>query len=147
MNLKLKADSLDCKKLAEQLGVMSVESWCADVKLSVWKKVGVRMSGNLYATIIQSCVITLEPLLSEVEDTLGCIFVPSSSKFLYPNGDTSGKKNVVVIREPDILPFSEDGVIDIGAVIADFTAIAINPYPKKEGITFSNIYDTDQLKN
>ncbi|XCE17721.1 hypothetical protein Q7L99_03505 [Candidatus Liberibacter asiaticus] len=52
-----------------------------------------------------------------------------------------------MIREPDILPFSEDGVIDIGAVIADFTAIAINPYPKKEGITFSNIYDTDQLKN
>ncbi|QTP64418.1 hypothetical protein HUT03_03885 [Candidatus Liberibacter africanus] len=147
MIVKIEADILDCEKLAAQWGVISVESWYADVKLSVWKKVGVRMSGNVCATIVQSCVITLEPVLSKAEDTVGCIFVPSSSKFLYPNGDTSGKKNVVEVRELDILHFSDGGIIDIGAVAADFTAVAINPYPKKEGAIFSHACDGNKSKN
>lgn len=69
--------------------------------------------------------------------------MPSSSKFLYPNGDTSGKKSVVEVRDLDILPFSKDGIIDIGAVVSDFIAVAIDPYPKKEGILFSDIYDNN----
>ncbi|MEG8099245.1 DUF177 domain-containing protein [Candidatus Liberibacter brunswickensis] len=146
MNFKIKADILDCEKLAKQWGVISVENWSADVKLSAWKKVGVRMSGKVCAKIIQACVITLDSVQSEVEDSVSCIFVPSSSKFFYPNGDISGKKNVVEARELDILPFSDDGIIDIGAVIADFTAVAINPYPKKEGVIFSDVYDGNHYK-
>ncbi|KGB27804.1 hypothetical protein GS16_01495 [Candidatus Liberibacter solanacearum] len=143
INMKIEANGLDCQKLAEEWDVLSVDNLCADVKLSSWKKGGIRLSGKVCAAIVQACVITLDPLLLQIEESLGCIFVPSSSKFLYPNGDTSGKKSVVEVRELDILPFSKDGIIDIGAVVADFIAVAIDPYPKKEGILFSDIYDNN----
>lgn len=60
INMKIEANGLDCQKLAEEWDVLSVDNLCADVKLSSWKKGGIRLSGKVCATIVQACVITLD---------------------------------------------------------------------------------------
>ncbi|MBL0848486.1 MAG: hypothetical protein EU981_00035 [Candidatus Liberibacter ctenarytainae] len=140
-NFIVEANVHDCEKLARQWEVLSVESLYADVHLSSWKRIGIRVKGVVHARVVQTCVITLEPVLSKIEESLGCIFVPDSSKLLYPKHDSSSGsgKNIAEVRGPDILPFSDDGIIDIGSMVADTVAVAVNPYPRKEGVSFSDI--------
>ncbi|AHA27776.1 hypothetical protein [Candidatus Liberibacter americanus] len=140
MKIKIEANRFDCENLAKQWEVSAVESLYADIKLSKWKRIGVRVEGTVYAKIIQVCVITLEPLTSYIEESLGCVLVPNSSKLLLSNYNCSGK-NEFEIKGVDIIGFAEDGTIDIGFLVSDFAALAINPYPKKEGSVFSDIYN------
>ncbi|MBY7649323.1 MAG: hypothetical protein C4617_02215 [Candidatus Liberibacter europaeus] len=141
MQITVKGNGIDCEKLARQWEVPSVDSFYADIKLSKWKRIGVYVEGKVFAKITQVCVITLESVVFEIEESIGCILVPDSSKLLLPNDDCSGKKRVVEVRGPDFFAFSSDGMVDIGAVVANFVAVAINPYPKKEGAVFSDVYD------
>ncbi|MBA5724192.1 hypothetical protein H0G72_03535 [Liberibacter sp. Z1] len=131
-NVKIEADVLDCKKLAKQWDVSSVESLYADVKLYLWKKIGIRLTGKVYAKLTQVCVITLEPVISEIEESLGCLFVQDLRHI-----NDSPNKALIEAQGPDILTFSGDGVIDIGLAVSELAAVAINPYPKKKGVAFS----------
>ena len=46
------------------------------------------------------------------------------------------------IEEGDAEPF-ENGIIDMGEAVAESVALALDPYPKKSGVEFSNLIDDE----
>jgi uncharacterized metal-binding protein YceD (DUF177 family) len=85
-----------------------------------------RLAGDITADIVQSCVVSLEPIEQRVAENFEVTFCPPAS---LPEADTAERE---ILSEPDVEPIA-DGRIDAGRVIFELVASAIDPYPRKEG--------------
>jgi len=147
VTVKVSADERECKELAQVWQVVEVKSVKAEVYLSRWKKDGVRVKGRVEAEIVQACVVTLEPVGSKIDEEFEQIFVPEGSKL----ARVVAKDAAEMVLDPDgpDLPeeFAGDS-IDIGEAITEFAALAIDPYPRKQGVEFADhIESTADAKN
>jgi hypothetical protein len=132
MPLKLKANEKERLALAKAHDLISVQSFIAELLIKKWRKEGVKITGRLVAEITQDCVITLEPLISKIENEIDAVFVQEGSKLARPPLSADGE--IVIDYDGADLPetFSGDA-IDAGALAEEFFGLAINPYPRKPG--------------
>lgn len=82
------------------------------------------LQGTVVADIIQSCVVTLEPVESRLVEPFEVEFRP---------GAPSGVAEFDALEVRDIEPL-EGGVIPVGRIVYEHLASAIDPYPRKEGV-------------
>src|SRR5262245_11599127 len=92
----------------------------------------VRVTGQVNARVGQTCVVTLEPIESEVQEFVDLKFAPSLVV-----EHTSG-----VAEEDPPEPLS-DGKVDLGAIAIEFLLLGIDPYPRKPGAEFSPLKSDD----
>ncbi len=88
---------------------------------------GLAVTGTVTARVDQVCVVTLEPVQSAIAEPIDLIFSPQS--------DVRTKDAVVGIDDAAPEPLV-DGRIDLGAIATEFLVLAIDPYPRKAGVTF-----------
>jgi uncharacterized metal-binding protein YceD (DUF177 family) len=81
----------------------------------------VQLTGQVHARVGQTCVVTLEPIENDIEETVHLIFAPP--------GIVSGKGK----EPPEPLAGS---TIDLGAVIVETLILGIDPYPRKADAKF-----------
>lgn len=95
-----------------------------------------KIKGEVHAAVTQSCIVTLEPVSSKIDETVEQIFVPEGSKLARMVTNEEGE----IVLDPDgpDIPdqFTGDS-IDVGAVVAEFAALAIDPYPRKADAEFA----------
>jgi hypothetical protein len=95
---------------------------------------GLRVVGHVSATVGQTCVVTLEPLASEVEEAIDLVFAPQSALKRDGNGDGTDERNLAETwNEPEPLI---GGTVDLGALATEFLILGLDPYPRKPGATF-----------
>lgn len=135
VTVKLEADTSELAALAEFWQVDAVKKLTSELQISRWKKDGVRLRGWVEAELVQSCVVTLEPVESLIREDVDQIFVPEGSRLARLVLDERGE--MVLDPEGDDVPetFSGDSV-DVGAAICETVALAIDPYPRKPGVHF-----------
>ena len=140
--VRISADAADLKRLAVQWGVLEVRSFDAEVSLGRWKRDGVRAKGRVSAAIVQECVVTLDPVDQLIEEDFETIFVPETSRLA--SRSLTGKGEMFLDPEGPDLPetFSGD-TLDVGAIAAEFAALAIDPYPRKQGEAFVDRIESD----
>jgi hypothetical protein len=83
----------------------------------------VHVSGCVSAKVGQTCVVTLEPIESEIKEAVHLVFAPP--------GAGAPAKAGGEIPEPLI-----GGIVDLGAVASEFLLLGIDPYPRKGGAKF-----------
>ncbi|RKE85254.1 DUF177 domain-containing protein [Rhizobium sp. AG855] len=136
VQVHVEADERERVGLASLWEVEAVNRLAADLQIARWKKDGVRIKGHVSGEIVQACVVTLEPVVSTIEQDIDQIFVPEGSKLARIVLDGAGEM-VLDPDGPDLPePFVGD-TVDAGALIAEFAALGIDPYPKKPGVQFS----------
>ena len=99
---------------------------------------GLRVCGYVSATVGQNCVVTLEPLSNEIDETVDLVFAPpppEPERKADAEADPEGasprtKRNW---NEPEPLV---GGVIDLGAIATEFLILGLDPYPRKLGAVF-----------
>jgi uncharacterized metal-binding protein YceD (DUF177 family) len=135
VDVHLEADKAELQGLAELWNVQSVEELTADLKISRWKRDGVRLTGRVSANIVQACVVSLEPVESKIDEEFEQIFVPEDSKLARAPTMASGEM-VLDPDGPDLPETFTGDTIDAGETVAEIAALAIDPYPRKPGIEF-----------
>ena len=90
---------------------------------------GVRVRLALEADVVQSCVVTLEPVAAHVEDSASVLFAPEARPGQPFEIDLSA-------FEGDISEPLEGDTIDIGELTAQYLALALDPYPRAPGVRF-----------
>jgi Large ribosomal RNA subunit accumulation protein YceD len=91
------------------------------------------LKGSLLAAVTQTCVVTLEPVDSALDIPVEIEFWPSSQIEAYAEtSDEAASHGVLDWPEP-----IEDGKIDLGPEIYQTLATSLDPYPKREGASFS----------
>src|SRR4029079_17629623 len=133
MTLAIDADEAQRAALASQHALVSVEAWKADLLVEPWKRNGVKVSGTVEADITQECVVTLEPLTSHVAESVSAIYSPEDSKLGRLGFHGPGEVHLDAEGPDSPETFSGD-TIDVGALAEEFFALALDPYPRKEGV-------------
>jgi uncharacterized metal-binding protein YceD (DUF177 family) len=135
MPVTLKADDKELKRLAKAFDLIDVTGFTAEMLVKKWRKDGVKVTGTVKADIVQSCVVTLEPINATVTNEIEAVFVPENSKLSRPQ--ISGEGEIIIDYDGPDLPetFSGD-TIDVGALAEEMFGLAIDPYPRKEGADF-----------
>jgi hypothetical protein len=134
MPVTIEADEKQLAALAQEHGVLAVKNFRADLHVGSWKRNGVKVSGVVIADIVQTCVVTLEPLDAHVEEDVSALFLPDDSK-LGRLGFEGGGEIMLDAEGPDSPEIFSGDIIDVGALAEEFLGLAIEPYPRKSGVS------------
>ena len=103
---------------------------------------GLKVTGEVAATVEQTCVVTLEPMTSEVREPIDLAFVlPRAGE---PSDVAADEIDPSAEDEPEILV---DGTVDLGVAATEFLLLAIDPYPRKPGAEFEPPKTADPAGN
>jgi uncharacterized metal-binding protein YceD (DUF177 family) len=137
----IKANPAECRKLADRLELQSLENLNATVRLRrIRGGKMIRVAGHLEADVVQTCVVTLEPVANHVSDEFETIFAPSH---LIPEVSAEVEIDPDAEEPPEPLV---DNRIDIGELTTQHLSLALDPYPRCPGIGFEDhIEEEDEL--
>jgi uncharacterized metal-binding protein YceD (DUF177 family) len=142
VTVRVEASPAELKGLADLWQVLAVSSLSAELQIGRWKKDGVRVRGRVEAEIVQACVVTLDPVTSRIDETFEQLFVPEGSKLArVVLSDTA--EMVLDPEGPDLPETFVGDTIDVGEVVAELAAMAIDPYPRKESVEFVDRIESD----
>ena len=134
LHLELDADEATRAAIAALAGVRALPHLAAIFDLARQGQ-GLKVTGEVAATVEQNCVVTLEPMTSEVREPIDLVFVP-------PRAAAPSHAAADEI-DPDIDPGADDepatlvdGGADLGVAATEFLLLAIDPYPRKPGAVF-----------
>ncbi|WP_113154898.1 DUF177 domain-containing protein [Nitratireductor sp. OM-1] len=131
MPVEINADENQRRALAAEHDLVSVERYVAAMTVRPWKADGVRIIGKVEADITQSCVVTLEPVTTHIEEEVSATLVPEGSRLA--RNDIDGGEFVLDAEGPDMPEPFQGSIIDVGALAEEFFALGIDPYPRKPG--------------
>lgn len=84
---------------------------------------GAYVSGRVSALVGQTCVVSLEPIENKIDEAIEVTFVPPGA--------------AAPDDEDELIEPLAGSSIDLGALATEFLILAINPYPRKDGVQFT----------
>ena len=132
LHREIEADEATRAAIAEIAGLREIAYVRAAFDLKPRSGDQVHVTGRVEAQVGQNCVVTLEPLESEIDEEVDLTFAPVEQiPELAESEDDDGDADMTAALEP-----IENGVIDLGRLASDMLYLAIDPYPRKEGAVF-----------
>ena len=121
---RLAADEKECAALAERFDLPRIHSLGGLLKVEPWRGGGLKITGTLNARVDQVSVISLETFTSDLEFAIERYFLSPRA------GQPTAEEDVDVI---------ENGIVDLGEILAESMALELDPYPRQEGEIFNDI--------
>ena len=115
--------------LAERFSLQALDSLEAAIQLTMADdNASVLMQATVSADVVQTCVVTLDPVPVQLRHSFKILFAPV---------DMDGT-DVHVTPDDDHDPEPLDGdTIDIGEVVAQQFGLNLDPYPRRPDVVFS----------
>jgi uncharacterized metal-binding protein YceD (DUF177 family) len=139
LKLTLSPDADERARLAQRLGLISLDNLKADIVVSRrMGEVAYTVKGYFAADVVQKCVVTLEPVPDHVEDEFEAWYADPDAavplaKARHEKLNEKGHGELPVLDERDDPEALIDGKIDLGELVTQYLALSINPYPHAEG--------------
>ncbi|WP_161140828.1 YceD family protein [Propylenella binzhouense] len=121
---RIEADAVQRTALAQDLGIPAVESLAADLTLRPVRGSAFNVRGTLRARVVQTCVVSLEPVTQEVVEPVDVLLVQEESE------NRHQKEVFVDALEADGPEVYRNGRIDLGVIVAEHLALGLDPYPR-----------------
>ncbi|MEJ2000054.1 MAG: DUF177 domain-containing protein [Maritimibacter sp.] len=135
-DLLVEPDPQTMARIAEELSILGLKKLRFTGQLAPLGKRDWRLTGHLGATVVQTCVVTLGPVTTRIEEDVARNFVHD---FVLPEDE-----------EAEIPESVEDeplgSEIDIGAVVQEALALALPPYPRADGAAIDEANFTEPGK-
>ena len=120
--------------LAKRFGFLGLPSFSARVTVDQRPGGLVVVEGRLRGRIVQACVLTLDPVPQDLDDTFRVVFKRDMADDLDPE---SGE--AVLSAQADAPEPLEGNVLDIGEIVAEQLSLAADPYPRKPGVQLEDV--------
>jgi uncharacterized metal-binding protein YceD (DUF177 family) len=127
----LAADEATRAQVAQLAGLRSLPRLRATFELTRQGFGGLRVQGEVSATVGQDCVVTLDPFDNEVKEEINLVFAPSRAHAA--DADDGDQVGDIDPRDPE--PLVGDS-IDLGALAVEFLILGIDPYARKPDAKF-----------
>jgi hypothetical protein len=135
-HVALEADEAARAAVAKAAKVDAVEALIATFDLTRRGRDGLRAVGAVRARVLQSCVVSLEPMVTTVEETIDVAFSPPREAEVGARAGLEPDDSLVPHGEEPPEPLV-DGAVDLGALATEFLILGIDPYPRKPGVAFT----------
>jgi uncharacterized metal-binding protein YceD (DUF177 family) len=118
----------ECAALAERFSLLGIDKLTARLKLRRTRgRALVRLTGHFAADVVQACVVTVEPVPAHIEQDFAV---------LYGDIDSGAEVLIDPEQDTDLEPLPE-GALDLGEIVAQELALALDPYPRSPGAALS----------
>ncbi len=120
--------------IADLGDLRAVVSASVSLDLTLMRQGRVHVAGTVRARVGQICVITLDPIESDIDEAIDLIFAPPEQiPALADLVDDAAESDAEIPDPPEPIV---DGVIDLGRLATDALLLAIDPHPRKPGAVF-----------
>ena len=120
----LRPDADDRAAIAGQLGLLGLRKARLAGKLTPEAGGAYRLTAELGATVVQPCVVTLDPVTTRIDEQVSLLFRPAQ-QIAEPD---PGSEVEVPEDEEEPLP----DVIDLRTILTEALSLALPPYPRSE---------------
>lgn len=124
---KFAADDKEKLAVAERLGISVIHSLSAHLKALPWRG-GLQVTGIGKANLNQTSVVSLEEFTTEMSFDIERYYM--NPRATVPEGE----------EDVDII---EGGTIDLGELLVESLALALDPYPRRPGEVFEQPEDIE----
>lgn len=136
LHRELEASAAERQAMADLAGVRDILSARADFDVVPKSGGRVQVMGRVRARVGQTCVVTLDPIESEIDEEVDLTFAPEAEtrrlEDLIEQGQDDEEPPVAADPPEAIV----NGIIDLGRIATDALFLAIDPYPRKPGARF-----------
>jgi len=122
----IEANAAERAALAGRFGLLALDRLAAKLELIREGGGEVRVAGAFEADVVQSCVVTLEPVVGHVAESVEVVFGPEAA------AQDEGGEEAFDEAMPE--PLAGDA-IDVGELVAQQLALSLDPYPRRPGAT------------
>jgi uncharacterized metal-binding protein YceD (DUF177 family) len=128
----LDATEAERAALARRFGLIAIDRLVGQARLKRGRGGEViEFQAHLEASVRQACIVSLEPVPEEIDEDFSLDFAS------YPDGEGPDDHD---LEAPEPI---ENGVIDLGEVLAQQLALALDPYPRAAGAEIPDVYRGD----
>ncbi|MEO8559268.1 MAG: DUF177 domain-containing protein [Rhodospirillales bacterium] len=134
------ATEAERQDLAQRFGLRALSALVADITVAQLQGgVALRVEGRLEADLTQACVVSLESVQQHIDDSF-CLDFGEPADVL----DTETGELLLAVdpNAPEPMPHGE---LDLGELLAEHLALAIDPYPRKPGVALDQILQTNGI--
>jgi uncharacterized metal-binding protein YceD (DUF177 family) len=124
---RIEATPEECAALAKDFKIPGIQSLRGEFKLKGGPR-RLQVTGRVIAALTQTCVVTLEPFDSTINEEVDVSFSEAAGIPTEPPSD------IHAYEPPDEIV---NGHVDLGALTAEFLALGLDPYPRKPGVDFA----------
>ncbi len=128
--------------LVKRLGLHGIDNMKAELRLQRQQvnKV-IHITGRITANLQQKCVVSMEPVEEHVEDEFEAWYAEPNQAVSF----TKARRERMSAKEQEEQPILEefddpepviDGKIDLGELVTQYLSLALNPYPRAEGVDY-----------
>lgn len=119
LSFEIAADPEERERLRRRFDLLALDRLVAGGRVGRLSAGGFLVRGTLRATVTQTCVVSLEPVVGEIEQPF---------EIELRRADQEDGEDVLDPEAPDVMPLLGDEV-QIGELVAEELALALDPYP------------------
>jgi uncharacterized metal-binding protein YceD (DUF177 family) len=128
----LTAKDAERARVAKRIDVLELKSLVATMHVGPGGGGLIEVRGRLKAELVQACVVTLEPVPDSIAEEFTLLFSRQAPK-------PKPAQEVVIDNGEDPPEVLNGDVLDLGEVIVEQLALAVNPYPRAPGAEFKPV--------
>jgi uncharacterized metal-binding protein YceD (DUF177 family) len=134
-HVELRPDAPTRAAIARLAGVVAVPRLEASFDLALAGADSLRVTGRVTGAVEQNCVVTLEPMTSDIAEDVDLLFTPPRDlpKATGPVDDDAEAAGSPAVDAPEEL---DNGTVDLAALTLEFLILGIDPFPRKPGAVF-----------
>ena len=132
----LEASVAERQAMADVAGLRDILSARADFDIVPKSGGRIQVTGRVRARIGQTCVVTLDPIESEIDEEVDLTFAPEAEARRLEDLIEEGRDDEEPAEVADPPEAIVNGIIDLGRIATDALFLAIDPYPRKPGAMF-----------
>ncbi|MCC6598907.1 MAG: DUF177 domain-containing protein [Alphaproteobacteria bacterium] len=140
--LSISPDEVARRNMAQRLGLVSIENLKADVVIAKRSgEIAYHVKGHFEADVIQSCVVTLEPVPCHITENFEAWYADpdaavSIARLRQERLSQKNQGEVPILSEKEDPEPIIAGKIDLGELVTHYLSLALDPYPHVEGAVF-----------
>lgn len=141
--IRFVADARECQQVLDIIGIISLDRLEGEARIKPWHKTGFMIEGEVRASVVQECVVTLDPVTEEVVETFERTYIPEAeAEATREEPDEDVEVDFILEAEdpPEVLASPSINLLEI---VAEHLALGLNPYPRKQGAEIDPVWQTD----
>ncbi len=120
--------------LTKRFGFLGLPAFSA--RVTVDRRVGgqIVVEGRLRGRIVQACILTLDPVTQELDETFRVVFKPDLAEDRDPESGEALLNAQIDAPEP-----LQGNLLDVGEIVAEQLSLAADPYPRRSGVRLEDV--------
>lgn len=128
----------EAQALCQRLNLVTLDGLSAQMKIErLSGGMVVHVKGRLTAHVVQSCVVSLEPVETDIDETFEGWFANQDNTVILAKARRARQNadgEAPILEEKDDPEPIVNGHIDLGELATQYLSLALDPYPRAPGV-------------